>query len=94
MNSTYRAITKAGFNGNTFQKLANVIIITEPEAAALYTARHLKEIDGQNCLRVSTCTDSVRSLTENIQLNEYFIVCDAGGGTVVGVFRFHDQILL
>ncbi|OAG36308.1 hypothetical protein AYO21_09473 [Fonsecaea monophora] len=42
-NSTFRALTTAGFNQQNFPKLANVLFITEPEAAAIYTARYLKD---------------------------------------------------
>ncbi|OAL26658.1 hypothetical protein AYO20_09999 [Fonsecaea nubica] len=42
-NSTFRALTTAGFNQHNFPKLASVLFITEPEAAAIYTARYLKD---------------------------------------------------
>lgn len=42
-NSTLRAIRKAGFNETTFPRIESIILVTEPEAAAIYTARHLKE---------------------------------------------------
>jgi hypothetical protein len=44
-NATYRAITLAGFNRDTFPGLENIKMIAEPEAAAVYTARYLKEKD-------------------------------------------------
>ncbi|KIW81283.1 hypothetical protein Z517_04308 [Fonsecaea pedrosoi CBS 271.37] len=65
-NSTFRALTTAGFNQQNFPKLANVLFITEPEAAAIYTARYLK--------------DEVREIF--LKPNSCFILCDAGGGTV------------
>jgi hypothetical protein len=47
-----RAIRQAGFNEKTFTNLGDMILVTEPEAAALYTARHLKE-EGTEFLKVS-----------------------------------------
>ena len=38
-----RAIRNAGFNENNFPNLESHYLVTEPEAAALYTARFLKE---------------------------------------------------
>jgi len=43
LNSTYRAITGAGFNRANFPRLNDVMFITESEAAARYTVRHYKE---------------------------------------------------
>ncbi|OQV06071.1 hypothetical protein CLAIMM_10703 [Cladophialophora immunda] len=65
-NSTFRALTNAGFNQEYFPKLANVLFITEPEAAAIYTARYLKDEIHEIFLKPNSC----------------FILCDAGGGTV------------
>jgi hypothetical protein len=45
-------MTSAGFNGTYFPKLADYLLITEPEAAAIYTARYLKEKDGKDFLKV------------------------------------------
>jgi hypothetical protein len=66
-NSTFRALTRAGFDENAFPKLTDVLLVSEPVAAAIYTARYLKEIEGVNFLRKGEC----------------FTLCDAGGGTVV-----------
>lgn len=66
MNSTFRALSRAGFNRVNFPKLEDVMFITEPEAAALYTARHYRDEKAEEFLRK----------------NQYFILCDAGGGTV------------
>ncbi|KAF1828846.1 hypothetical protein BDW02DRAFT_200221 [Decorospora gaudefroyi] len=66
MNSTYRALTKAGFNKDNFPKLQPIMFITEPEAAALYTARYYRDEKEEDFL----------------QERDYFILCDAGGGTV------------
>lgn len=51
-NSTLRAIKKAGFNEQTFPNLTDIIMVTEPEAAAIYTARHLKEDKKTEFLKV------------------------------------------
>ncbi|KAH8732201.1 hypothetical protein GQ44DRAFT_766352 [Phaeosphaeriaceae sp. PMI808] len=66
LNSTYRAVTKAGFNRVNFPKLNDVLFITESEAAARYTVRYYKEQEAVNFLHD----------------NSYFVLCDAGGGTV------------
>ncbi|KAL6709496.1 hypothetical protein ACN47E_001431 [Coniothyrium glycines] len=65
-NSTYRAMMKAGFNRINFPSLQDVLFITEAEAAAQYTARHYRDEENQVFL----------------QKGQYFILCDAGGGTV------------
>ncbi len=55
MNSTFRAMTNAGFNRESFPKLNEVILVTEPEAAAIYTARYVKEVlTGTDRLKVSS----------------------------------------
>jgi hypothetical protein len=56
-NSTYRAVTKAGFNKKTFPKLEDIMFITEPEAAAIYTARYFDELNEQ-FLKVCKVTTS------------------------------------
>ncbi|KAH7115268.1 hypothetical protein B0J11DRAFT_471111 [Dendryphion nanum] len=66
MNSTFRAISAAGLNQQSFPMLKEVIFVSESEAAAVYTARYLRDTFGQDFL----------------QLNESFVLCDAGGGTV------------
>ncbi|KAF8851719.1 hypothetical protein BDZ45DRAFT_730704 [Acephala macrosclerotiorum] len=65
-NSTFRALRKAGFNEDNFPQLSKMLLVSEPEAAAIYTARHMKEKMGKDFLRVGEC----------------FVLCDAGGGTV------------
>ncbi|KAH0538333.1 hypothetical protein FGG08_005068 [Glutinoglossum americanum] len=66
-NSTFRALSRAGFNKDTFPKLTEMLLVSEPEAAAIYTARYLKELHGADFLKKDEC----------------FALCDAGGGTVV-----------
>ncbi|KAI9868488.1 MAG: hypothetical protein M1813_005932 [Trichoglossum hirsutum] len=65
-NSTLRAVKKAGFNEESFPNLQDIIMVSEPEAAAIYTARYLKENAKKELLRPGEC----------------FVLCDAGGGTV------------
>lgn len=65
-NSTYHAVTNAGFDRKFFPLLKDIIFVTEPEAAAIYTARHLKNTMGGDFLKPGEC----------------FVLCDAGGGTV------------
>lgn len=63
MNSTYRALTKAGFNHDNFMKLQDVMFITEPEAAAQYTARHYRDEERNEFLEVSFVYLSCHSFT-------------------------------
>jgi hypothetical protein len=49
---TLRAIREAGFNKTAFPNLNNYYMVTEPEAAAIYTARYLKEDKKQEFLKV------------------------------------------
>lgn len=65
-NSTLRAIRTAGFNEENFPNLQDIIMVTEPEVAAIYTARFLKIEMQKDFLKVGEC----------------FVLCDAGGGTV------------
>lgn len=82
MNSTFRALTKAGFNHAKFPRLEEVMFITEPEAAALYTTRYYRDEKAEEFLKVG----------------QYFILCDAGGGTVdvvsYQVLAVHPVLLL
>jgi hypothetical protein len=55
-NSTLRAIRNAGFNEEAFPHLREFIMVTEPEAAAVYTARYLKETMGREFLKVQFLT--------------------------------------
>jgi hypothetical protein len=63
---TLEAVDKAGFNGLEFTQSVQTVITTEPESAAIYTMKALK----------GTTQDT------NFKLNDGFIVCDMGGGTV------------
>ena len=56
MNSTYRALTAAGFNTESFPKLEEVILVTEPEAAAQYTAKFVRDSIGYEFLKVRHIT--------------------------------------
>jgi hypothetical protein len=44
----------AGFNKAIFPNLRDIIMVTEPEAAAIYTARYLKEDTGREFLKASS----------------------------------------
>jgi molecular chaperone DnaK (HSP70) len=52
-NSTLRAIRTAGFNEQTFPNLVSIMMVAEPEAAAIYTARYLKEDKRTEFLKAS-----------------------------------------
>jgi molecular chaperone DnaK (HSP70) len=53
-NSTYRAVINAGFNPSNFLKMERIIMIREPEAAALYAVRWLKD-ENVEFLKVGDC---------------------------------------
>jgi hypothetical protein len=58
------------------------MVISEPEAAAIYTARYKREIEQEDFLEV--WLQSVYLTLINFQQDlDYFVLCDAGGGTVV-----------
>ena len=46
-NSTFRAIRHAGFNELNFPNLQRILLVTEPEAAAIYTAQYLKQQEAE-----------------------------------------------
>jgi hypothetical protein len=54
-----RAIKKAGFNEDTFPNLNDIIVVTEQEAAAIYTARYLKEDMMMDFLKASILANYV-----------------------------------
>jgi len=63
---TLEAVEKAGFNKLELSQLKNIIVTTEPEAAAIYTIKSLRGTT-QNA---------------NFSVGDGFIVCDMGGGTI------------
>lgn len=102
-NATFRALRQAGFNETMIPTLNDMILLTEPEAASHFTVRHLQQTNPK-ILKVSAATCSfVRSQlprsrvdkisrsigTDNGQVNEPFILVDAGGGTVVSLVLTH-----
>jgi hypothetical protein len=86
-NSTLRAIRKAGFNETAFPNLQELIMVSEPEAAAVYTARALQQSLGSSFLKVRVYFQN-RDGANKSQLNECFVLCDAGGGTVVSLLSW------
>lgn len=50
--------------------LSNLLLLTEPEAAAQYCIKNCKEVD--------------------LKVGDKFLICDAGGGTVVPIFLTTD----
>ena len=64
-NLTYQAVEEAGFADNR----GRIHMITEPEAAAIYTLKALE----------------THAATERIRTGDHFVLCDAGGGTVVSI---------
>lgn len=63
---TLEAVEKAGFNKLEMSQLRDIVMTTEPEAAAIYTIKSLRGTT-QNA---------------NFAVGDGFIVCDMGGGTV------------
>ncbi|KAI9890224.1 MAG: hypothetical protein M1814_004386 [Vezdaea aestivalis] len=66
---TFKAVMAAGFGSTAYtsREVTNKIkMVTEPEAAAIYTLRALKEKHGSS----------------NLKPGDHFVLCDAGGGTV------------
>jgi molecular chaperone DnaK (HSP70) len=61
-NSTLRAVRTAGFNEKNFPNLQDTIMVTEPEAAAIYTARYLKSLKGEDVLKVFLCPKAIQFL--------------------------------
>ncbi|KAK4161725.1 hypothetical protein QBC43DRAFT_357267 [Cladorrhinum sp. PSN259] len=57
---TLKAVQRAGFNA------PRINLVTEPEAAAIYTLKHMRE--GPN--------------RDDVKVGDVFVLCDAGGGTV------------
>jgi 3-oxoacyl-[acyl-carrier-protein] synthase III len=57
------------------------MMISEPEAGAIYAARYLKDEMGKDFLKVASF--ACYFLTNVLQRRECFVLCDAGGGTVV-----------
>jgi len=68
MNSTYRALTRAGFNQKNFPLLGDVMFITESEAAAHYVARSYRDERGQEFLKVSIV--DLKSTATNVDQGE------------------------
>jgi hypothetical protein len=53
-NLTFRAVNKAGFTKKYFKGLRDIIFVTEPEAAALYSIKwFMADDDDEDFLEVS-----------------------------------------
>ncbi|OAL42715.1 Hsp70 family protein [Pyrenochaeta sp. DS3sAY3a] len=63
---TLQAVRQAGFNTTQFPQLETVALVTEPEAAAIYTIKTLR----------GTVQD------QQLAVGDGFMICDMGGGTV------------
>ena len=68
----------------------DISLVTEPEAAALAT---LKEKAEEGILKVCTIPAFGYSRLMCVQVGDAFVVCDAGGGTVVSVFPVRLTLL-
>ncbi|KAF2168394.1 hypothetical protein M409DRAFT_53083 [Zasmidium cellare ATCC 36951] len=53
-NSMFKAISKAGFNSEQLPTLKDIMVVSEPEAAALFTAQDLKD-QGTDFLQENHC---------------------------------------
>jgi hypothetical protein len=59
-------------------------MVTEPEAAAIYAARYLKLEMQKDFLKVLPLLDMIcEHAYSDDKPGECFVLCDAGGGTVV-----------
>ena len=65
-NRTIQAVHTAGFSTKCFPRLMQTLTITEPEAAAMFAIKSLRQ--------------GVHN--EQLVVGDGFIVCDMGGGTV------------
>ncbi|KAH8723592.1 Hsp70 family protein [Phaeosphaeriaceae sp. PMI808] len=64
-NLTLQAVQRAGFNNTHFPQLKRTVLVTEPEAASIYT---IKTLHGT-------------TYEQQLKLGNGFIICDMGGGT-------------
>lgn len=69
-------------------------MVTEPEAAAMYTARYLKKEMQKDFLKVSPFISRFCRFTDAIKISECFVLCDAGGGTVVSGPKNNSNVLI
>ncbi|KAF4631943.1 hypothetical protein G7Y89_g6187 [Cudoniella acicularis] len=65
-NRTCHTLKDAGFDKRNFPGLREITLMSEPEAAALHTARWMLDREDDDALVIGDC----------------FVICDAGGGTV------------
>ncbi|KAH8730936.1 Hsp70 family protein [Phaeosphaeriaceae sp. PMI808] len=63
---TLEAVNKAGFNSLEFPQLKDTIMVSEPEAAAVYTIENMRGMAQET----------------HFAIGDGFVVCDMGGGTV------------
>jgi hypothetical protein len=63
-------------------------MVSEPEAAALYTLKDLREQDGEESINVSLSNRLSFATDLTSQPGDCFVLCDAGGGTVVREDRY------
>jgi hypothetical protein len=84
-NLTCQAVSKAGFDSDSIK----LSIIAEPEAAAIYTLKSMEDgafSDIKVNQQFNTFGEGNKCLHE-MQPGENFIICDAGGVTVVSQYR-------
>jgi hypothetical protein len=75
-NLTFRALVKSGFTKRFFRNLQGTLLITEPEAAALYCAKKLMpedEYEAEDFLSAGDCF--VVSLTQCFLINYLGVLC-------------------
>ncbi|KIW87873.1 uncharacterized protein Z519_11457 [Cladophialophora bantiana CBS 173.52] len=53
ISMTFRAITASGFSKNYFPRFNNIILVSEPEAAALFVIKSIQQVGDRLSLRVS-----------------------------------------
>lgn len=66
-------------------------MVAEPEAAALYTMKTQLEIEGDEFMVVCLNMQNEMATLLTSQPGDCFVLCDAGGGTVVRPMDFMTE---
>ncbi|KUJ23235.1 uncharacterized protein LY89DRAFT_574266 [Mollisia scopiformis] len=73
---TVKAVAKAKFD------VSKISLVTEPEAAAIYTLKDMKEGAGKDQIQITPSIPSNNISKLRLQVGDSFVLSDAGGGTV------------
>jgi len=85
-NLTFRAAVEAGFSKRYFKGFRAAYLITEPEAAALYTIKTMQADDPDEDI-IMVCPNKTEdcNVANKYQQGDCFVQADMGGGTVVSI---------